>query len=327
MLRAVLSDLIRATAIQPLDIILCCHRHYAQTITPHHAIRIIPIPANTQDKDGFPSPWHTALQEADIVIPIAPEHKDILYRLTHMVEQNHIPLLTSASSAIAIASSKTKTTRHLLAHHMHAPPIIDMRTSTTSPHTHDEETRYCLKPDDGVGCLESFMAQGYTQLKTMRTDYPSHIVTLWVEGKSYSLTTLCAYGKAQLITCNRQHIHIDKETHAITLEKIDVGIPCHPQQWQRYQRLADNIAQCMPTLYGFVGIDIIDHDRQCVITDINPRITTSYMGLRHIVHHNPCDWLLTLHRTGTLASSYPRPHSTYTIRLKDHAHPPSHTPS
>ncbi len=43
-----------------------------------------------------------------------------------------------------------------------------------------------------------------------------------------------------------------------------------------------------PTVRGFVGLDLLLGDRpseDCVI-EINPRLTTSYVGLRRMIHGN-----------------------------------------
>jgi predicted ATP-grasp superfamily ATP-dependent carboligase len=54
-------------------------------------------------------------------------------------------------------------------------------------------------------------------------------------------------------------------------------------------RLANNIAEVLPGLSGYVGVDLIDDNENYVIVDINPRLTSSYVGLSNILKSNPAE--------------------------------------
>ena len=43
--------------------------------------------------------------------------------------------------------------------------------------------------------------------------------------------------------------------------------------------LLNKIKSILPNLYGYVGIDVIITNRKMYIVEINPRLTTSYIGL------------------------------------------------
>ena len=65
--------------------------------------------------------------------------------------------------------------------------------------------------------------------------------------------------------------------------------PLDDKDQRRAAHLAGLAIRALPrTIRGFVGVDIVladDPARYCII-EVNPRLTTSYVGLRHIVEGN-----------------------------------------
>jgi predicted ATP-grasp superfamily ATP-dependent carboligase len=43
---------------------------------------------------------------------------------------------------------------------------------------------------------------------------------------------------------------------------------------------------------GYVGIDMVLTDRDAVVIEVNPRVTTSYVGLRKVLRPNPAALML-----------------------------------
>jgi predicted ATP-grasp superfamily ATP-dependent carboligase len=62
----------------------------------------------------------------------------------------------------------------------------------------------------------------------------------------------------------------------------------------RYARLAREIAAAMPGLWGLVGVDLIAAEQGPLLLEINPRLTTSYVGLRPSLGENPAELVLNL---------------------------------
>jgi predicted ATP-grasp superfamily ATP-dependent carboligase len=47
-----------------------------------------------------------------------------------------------------------------------------------------------------------------------------------------------------------------------------------------YQNLIDQIAKALPELWGYIGIDLIETAEQGpLLLEINPRLTTSFVGI------------------------------------------------
>ena len=67
------------------------------------------------------------------------------------------------------------------------------------------------------------------------------------------------------------------------------------QYWIEFAALANQVAQLLPDLRGYVGIDVIVGDGgggEVVVVEINPRVTTSYMALKEATGYNPAELLM-----------------------------------
>jgi predicted ATP-grasp superfamily ATP-dependent carboligase len=66
----------------------------------------------------------------------------------------------------------------------------------------------------------------------------------------------------------------------------------------RAQRLAERAVRAVPGLLGFVGVDLIlghaDDGSGDAVIEINPRLTTSYVGLRRMARFNLAEALLAV---------------------------------
>ena len=62
----------------------------------------------------------------------------------------------------------------------------------------------------------------------------------------------------------------------------------------RLEPLALEIARALPGLWGYVGVDIIVTPAGPVVIEINPRLTTSYVGLKASIDRNPAGLILSL---------------------------------
>jgi predicted ATP-grasp superfamily ATP-dependent carboligase len=72
-------------------------------------------------------------------------------------------------------------------------------------------------------------------------------------------------------------------------------IPLSPEFAQRAERIARQAIDCVPGLFGYVGVDLVLGDDGCDwAIEINPRLTTSYVGLRQLCESNLAEAMLRL---------------------------------
>jgi predicted ATP-grasp superfamily ATP-dependent carboligase len=111
-----------------------------------------------------------------------------------------------------------------------------------------------------------------------------------------SLSVLFAHGKALVLGCNRQLI--DRGVQGFSLRGCVVNAT-HDND-ASFQQLAEKVASAMPELWGYAGIDLMLTENGPRILEINPRLTTSYVGLRDAIGTNPAGLVMNLLNTGKL---------------------------
>jgi predicted ATP-grasp superfamily ATP-dependent carboligase len=77
---------------------------------------------------------------------------------------------------------------------------------------------------------------------------------------------------------------------------------------RRAQRLAVAAVAALPPTVGYVGVDLVlgeaDDGRDDVVIEVNPRLTTSYVGLRRLVRGNLAAAMLAAARGLPVALSF-----------------------
>ena len=71
---------------------------------------------------------------------------------------------------------------------------------------------------------------------------------------------------------------------------VVLGVFLHP----RYAGLASAVARALPGLWGYCGVDFIETDSGPQVLEVNPRLTTSYAGLRRATGLNCAQLVLDL---------------------------------
>jgi predicted ATP-grasp superfamily ATP-dependent carboligase len=72
----------------------------------------------------------------------------------------------------------------------------------------------------------------------------------------------------------------------------------------------------MPELWGYAGVDVMRCEQELRVLEVNPRLTTSYAGLRRSLGINPAALVLDLWRSGTLPEFDPVPQNPIEIGLE-----------
>ncbi len=251
-----------------------------------------------QTEDEFRRGWQTLLDDADAVWPVAPETGARLERLSCDIVAAGKILLNSRPEAVRVAASKLRTLQRLGERGL---PVVP--TYRPSDYPLDTARSWVVKPDDGVGCLGARICRGRDELTAM-INAPgggeAYVIQPFIEGIPASLCLLCRDGVARLLSCNVQRVAVANDEFHL-LGCIVNGLA---EGRARYTRLAREIAATMPGLWGVVGVDLIAAEQGPLLLEINPRLTTSYVGLHASLGQNPAELVLNLIERRTLTPKH-----------------------
>lgn len=221
------------------------------------------VPPRAEDLSAFEG----ALPDVDAVWPIAPETGGCLARLSRLTLAHGRLLLNSLPAAVRVAASKRATWQALRQAGVPAIP-----TCAHSEELAPEAAIVVAKPDDGAGCEHTFVLRRGQRWPVL----PANTVFQpWVAGAARSFSMLCGAHSATLLAVNAQRI----EQHGDRLRFAGVEPLDGPGDRDALALLAARIHAALPGLSGFVGVDYLDTPAGAVVVEINPRLTTAYVGL------------------------------------------------
>ena len=256
--------------------------------------------------DSWDTIFDTAVTDADAVWLIAPETDGVLERLARRVRALNRPLLSSAPEAIAIATSKWRTFRTLDA--VGVPTVPTFRP-TDAPRSSPGE--WVAKPDDGCGC------EGVLRFDTGdeafawargRHDTRSIVLQPRIDGEPMSFSALAWNGRGWLLTMNRQRIAVRDDR--FRFDGVDVNAMAADDT---ARSIVHRIAGALPGLKGHFGVDVMRGPDGWTVIEVNPRLTTSYAGLRATLTGNPAEPVLDLWRDDRIDAMPANTGSTVTI--------------
>ena len=253
--------------------------------------------------------WQALIKTCDAALIVAPESDGVLSKLTHMVEASGVVNLGCGQRSVDITSNKYDTFFELKSagvetiSTMKADDFLAVGFNEVS----SSQNGFVLKPIDGVGCDQTmfFKNQASVQdwLSQMHSQSHRFIVQPFHAGIPASMSILCRDGLAWLLSCNLQNIVIEDAQHIKLIGIIVNGLSA---MYDDFEDLADHIAAAMPSLNGYVGVDLILHETELVVVEINPRITSSYIGLSESLECNPMCMILELADAKNAAFALPK---------------------
>jgi predicted ATP-grasp superfamily ATP-dependent carboligase len=233
--------------------------------------------------------WRAIISEVDAVWPIAPETGGVLARLSTEVLAHDRILLGSRPDALAVAASKLATIRRLEQAGVGVVPTFPVASAPL-----ESAASWVVKPDDGVGCLDArCVSRDALRVALANNTLPAgYVAQPYIEGMAASLSLICRQGSAWLLSCNRQRVGL----HGGEFQLEGVVVNGIARAVAEFEVLAERIASALPGLWGYVGVDLIMAPDGPLVLEVNPRLTTSYVGLRAALAVNPAALVLALSR-------------------------------
>lgn len=251
-----------------------------------------PAPALALQPQAGETPLDFVAREArrhDLAWIVAPESGGVLAALCAAVDAARWVGCDAAS--IALTTHKQATLERLAAAGLATPLAF----------ADDAAVRHwVVKPDDGAGAVATrrFGDRSAARDDLARRWRRGERATLepWVDGEALSASLLCRAAGCELLSVNRQQIGVDA-SGVVSFDGVELGVfAAADPRGAAIGRTAAAVARAIPGLRGFVGIDLIWHaERGPVVVEVNPRLTSAYVGLSAALGRNLAGELLAAH--------------------------------
>jgi len=254
----------------------------------------ISVPAEAEvfwikDRRSLDCLFPRLIDRADAVWPIAPESGGVLAAVVDAVRAQAKPALVSDARTIRLFTDKYATLRALTALDLPCVP-----TGRLDQAGGDLTFPVVIKPIDGVGCDGNRVLGDNAQLALASAcleNPATYIVQPFVDGEAMSLSCLFGRGKAWLLSCNRQRVRLAGDRFELHACRVNVKSPNR----EMYTDWIRQMAIAIPGLWGYVGIDLIENRHSGPrILEVNPRLTTSYVGIGAATGINVAEQVLNL---------------------------------
>lgn len=220
--------------------------------------------------------------EADHTLVIAPEIDNVLLQTNTMARESGGRLLAASDEFVALASDKHLSAECLAQAGVPVPEAILLEADEEQLPS-DFSYPAVLKPVHGAGSQHTrFVADASDE--RMPYSWPRRLER-YCPGIAASVSFLCGPDHRVPLPACRQHLSSDgRFTYAGGSRLVERELV------RRATELADRALQALPAALGYVGVDLVlgkaGDGSEDVVIEVNPRLTTSYVGLRAIAQDN-----------------------------------------
>ncbi len=215
-----------------------------------------------------------SLPQCDMGLVIAPDH--LLSKFTMILEQ-HTHNLGCGFMSVALCANKVQTQKILGQHGIPVP-------GESGP------GKRVIKPVKGCG------AQGVRLSES--GPGKDEFAERFIEGENFSVSIIpnriigdaCLYFKGNpplVLAVNRQQIETDNDG---AFHYLGGETPVHPDREEEIIRTAVKVTEVLGC-QGYCGVDVVVADKVYVV-DVNPRITTSLVGIAACMEEEIADLLI-----------------------------------
>jgi predicted ATP-grasp superfamily ATP-dependent carboligase len=235
-------------------------------------------------------------EQTDAAYIIAPETDGVLLSLVEAVEQTGIASLNCESGAIEKVFDKVGFYEFMRKLGLSVPAtltfsVMDDLKEIAKGVRGGLGFPVVFKPSDGVSCggvsvvrEETQVAGAVAKIKAESLD-KRFLVQEFIKGAAASVSLLSTGSNVVPASLNQQDVVI--ETPEACSRYNGGSVPFdHPRQAEAFEA-AKKLVKSVQGLRGYVGVDFVLTDKEAVAVEVNPRLTTSYVGLRRVVNFNP----------------------------------------
>jgi predicted ATP-grasp superfamily ATP-dependent carboligase len=255
------------------------------------------------DAEVYPTALLELARDCGAALVVAPEGGGALEHLSSLVVDAGVCLLGSLPSAVAVAADKWECHRRFAQAGLPTPETACVAPAAALAAATRLGYPVVVKPLDGAGCEGVGLATndallGAALRQPALRGSASVLVQRYVEGTAASVSLLVAGGRSTALSLNGQRVR------AGIPFAYDGGVASlsHPRRAEACE-LAQRAVALVPGLRGYVGVDLVLDEEICWLIEINPRPTTSYVGLRRVIDLNMAAAIWRACRDGSLPAA------------------------
>jgi len=239
---------------------------------------------------------------------IAPEFSNILYDLTKIIKDNKKTVLSVDLEGICLGTSKLITYNFFLENKVKTPQTyaIPFKKKFDLDFVLQKfATLRCpiiIKPEDGVGSESIFYFETKAQIIHFFEDSNekldlsrNYILQEYIEGEDLSASIINSVCSKKPETMNLIILSINAQNVKFKDSVNDSIYLGGFTPVADYELLKDSLEKILKNMdlssfQGYFGLDFIKKaDNSIHFIEINPRLTTSYIGIRNILEYNPLE--------------------------------------
>lgn len=231
----------------------------------------------------------------DAFYVIAPESDQMLQRLVETMEGTGVTSLNCSVDAIKVAANKMRVYETLKKVGLPVP-----ETTTADLREDIKQIEYAagdlgfplvFKPIDGVGCCGLSLVRKKSLIMAavnkIKKETSSRLIILQklIKGIAASVSLISTGEDTLPLTLNKQSVTLAPPNSNSSYQGGIVPLH-HPLEGEAL-RVACATVKSLRGLQGYIGVDMVLTQDGLFVMEINPRLTTSYLGLRRVVNVNP----------------------------------------
>jgi predicted ATP-grasp superfamily ATP-dependent carboligase len=294
MLRTVISDF--KTAGHSVTTML--DSRLAVLTPPIEADCIVPISSLREAKTAF----QKISESADATYVVAPESNHVLQSLVAGVEQADVPSLNSQASAIGEVSDKAVFNEALKRLGLPAPETIVFSAFNDVAEVRQTvkdrlEFPLVFKPIAGVSCDGLSVVRNENQVNravdkiSMESSSKRFVVQQLISGATVSVSVISTGSETLPVSLNRQDVTLGMPN---SISAYQGGLVPFDNPLNREAfAMAKRVVKSFRGLKGYIGVDLVLTEKEPVVIEVNPRLTTSYIGIRKVVNFNPAQAIIS----------------------------------
>jgi tyramine---L-glutamate ligase len=233
-------------------------------------------------------------RRADYTLVIAPEFDDLLLTRCRWVVECGGRLLGPGVEAVRLTGDKLRLAEHLRSRGVATPATVAWSWT-------DNVAAFpaVVKPRYGAGSQATFLCRTPAACQAAAAAareegwHGEMIAQSYCEGLAASVAFLIGREECLALPAAAQHLSTEGR-----FRYQGGAVPLPPVLAARAQRLGQRAVTAVDGLFGYVGVDVVlgtaDDGRDDVVIEINPRLTTSYAGLRQLACFNLAEALLAV---------------------------------